>query len=101
MTEDDYDKRDNTLRSFKRKILVEDPEKAYELFPSLRPKAPAEGAFNYQLDLCILEKLSSFFVAILLSSFVYFVAGVPAPDTEEAISHITVGSRCEVAPGWA
>lgn len=40
MTEDEYDKRENTLRSWKRKLLATDPERAYELFPSLRPNVP-------------------------------------------------------------
>jgi len=40
MTEDEYDKRENTLRAWKRKLLATDPERAYELFPSLRPTVP-------------------------------------------------------------
>jgi tubulin-folding cofactor B len=43
MSEDEYDKRENTLRSWKRKLLQTDPERAQKLFPSLRPHVP-DGA---------------------------------------------------------
>lgn len=43
MSEEDYEKREGTLRAWKKKLLATDPERAYELFPSLRPKELPEG----------------------------------------------------------
>ena len=44
MTDEDYDKRENTLRAWKRRLLDADPAKYFELFPH---EAPQEGEANF------------------------------------------------------
>ena len=62
MSDEDYDKRENTLRAYKRKMKEKDPN--FTFFPENRPKVPTGP-----------------------------------PPGPESVSHVEVGSRCEVHPG--
>lgn len=81
MSDEDYDRRGNTIRAYKKKMLAENPHFKLSLDPAKRAAAAAAGAASGGDGTDATGK------------------GPDAYEADECVAGITLGARCSIAPG--